>query len=95
VTTTATVTATVTATDPPIRVIREYSRPILPPPPVRNLSRGNIFLGAFYKTDDDDDDGDGDGDGGGGGGGGGGGSGVGITSALVDNCDRVYDKLYK
>ena len=61
---------------------------------IRNLSRGNIFLGAFYKIDDDgggrDDD-----------------DGyertsdtyrstipVPITSILVDSCDTSYDKLY-
>jgi hypothetical protein len=58
---------------------------------VRNLSRGNIFLGAFYKTEDDADA-----DGGEGGADCGGGDGERvILSALVDNCDSNYDKFYK
>ena len=66
-------------------------------PPVRPLTRGNIFLGAFYKTDDDGDDGDGHGDGHSDSDGHSDGHGHGriITSALVDSCDRAYDKLYK
>jgi len=87
-----------------------YSRPSVPLiQPLQNLSRGNIFLGAFYKSrrgDGDGDDGDGDGDDDGNGDDGYNGNGNGdsggygfqrqvITSTLVDNCDSSYDKLYK
>jgi hypothetical protein len=61
----------------------DYSKPL----PI--LSRGNIFLGAFYRnTDNDDDDNDDDDDN----------SNVGetiIKSTLVDSCDSSYDRLYK
>ena len=85
--------ATPVAAVTPVRGVIRGSVPPPPPAPVRNLSRGNIFLGAFYKTDGDDGD-DGGGDDGGGDGGGGGSERV-IMSALVDSCDRSYDKLYK
>jgi hypothetical protein len=61
----------------------DYSKPL----PI--LSRGNIFLGAFYRnTNDDNDNNDDDNDN----------SNVGetiIKSTLVDSCDSSYDRLYK
>jgi hypothetical protein len=76
-----------------------YSKPVSSvSTSVRNLSKGNIFLGAFYKTDDDSYNETSEG------------NGVddrdcdtssyeykcsSITSILVDRCDSAYDKLYK
>lgn len=63
--------------------------------PQKALSSGNIFLAAFYDSRDNEyyDEDDIDDDNGGGSDGYGGGGGV-ISSALIDSCDRKYDRLY-
>ena len=85
--TTSTTSTTTTTSTVSFRA-SDYSKPL----PI--LSRGNIFLGAFYRNTDNDDDDDDNGDeyqrndn-----------SNVGetiIKSTLVDSCDSSYDRLYK
>jgi hypothetical protein len=86
---------TTSSVPPPPKVRTEYAQQSQ-----KTLSSGNIFLGAFYGGSRDTQDGWNDddeyeGDEGDGNGGTEYGSGRIISSALIDSCDRTYDKLYR